>query len=87
MRDTLEQLVELLDRRAAIAPGPERSGEALRLKGHIEEFLLPRLADLDAPLVVVVLGSTGSGKSSLFNALAGESLSEVGVLRPTTRVV
>ena len=86
MRDALEQLVELLGRRAAIAPGPERSGEAVRLKGHIEEFLLPRLADLDAPLVVVILGSTGSGKSSLFNALAGESLSEVGVLRPTTRV-
>lgn len=85
MRDELLKLAALLGRRAETA-GPERSGDALRLKGHIEEFLLPRLSDLEAPLVVVILGSTGSGKSSLFNALAGENLSAVGVLRPTTRV-
>jgi energy-coupling factor transporter ATP-binding protein EcfA2 len=33
----------------------------------------------------VILGSTGSGKSSLFNALAGRAASPSGVLRPTTR--
>ncbi|HSL26413.1 MAG TPA: GTPase domain-containing protein, partial [Acidimicrobiia bacterium] len=43
-------------------------------------------ANLGAPLVVVIMGSTGSGKSSLFNALAGRPLSPSGVLRPTTRV-
>jgi energy-coupling factor transporter ATP-binding protein EcfA2 len=36
--------------------------------------------------VVALAGSTGSGKSSLFNALAGDTLSEVGVYRPTTGV-
>ncbi|AXK33544.1 amino acid adenylation domain-containing protein [Streptomyces armeniacus] len=33
---------------------------------------------------VAIAGATGSGKSSLFNALAGRALSEVGVRRPTT---
>ena len=34
--------------------------------------------------VVAIAGATGSGKSSLFNALAGVELSTVGVRRPTT---
>lgn len=34
--------------------------------------------------VVALAGATGSGKSSLFNALAGSDLSSVGVRRPTT---
>ncbi len=34
--------------------------------------------------VVALAGSTGSGKSSLFNALSGTDLSQVGVRRPTT---
>ncbi|MEV7007357.1 GTPase [Streptosporangium sp. NPDC051022] len=34
--------------------------------------------------VVALAGATGSGKSSLFNALSGTSLAMVGVTRPTT---
>jgi GTP-binding protein EngB required for normal cell division len=34
--------------------------------------------------VVALAGATGSGKSSLVNALSGESVAEVGVRRPTT---
>lgn len=34
--------------------------------------------------VVALAGATGSGKSSLFNAVAGADLSAVGVRRPTT---
>ncbi|MET8004571.1 YfjP family GTPase [Nonomuraea glycinis] len=34
--------------------------------------------------VAALAGATGSGKSSLFNVLAGEELSAVGVTRPTT---
>lgn len=34
--------------------------------------------------VVALAGATGSGKSTLFNALAGLDLSETGVRRPTT---
>src|SRR5262249_55825019 len=36
--------------------------------------------------VVALAGATGSGKSSLFNVLAGLELSRVGVRRPTTGV-
>ncbi|MCX4575044.1 50S ribosome-binding GTPase [Streptomyces sp. NBC_01571] len=34
--------------------------------------------------VVAIAGATGSGKSQLFNALAGVTISETGVRRPTT---
>jgi len=34
--------------------------------------------------VVAIAGATGSGKSSLFNAMAGVQIAPVGVLRPTT---
>lgn len=34
--------------------------------------------------VVALAGATGSGKSALFNALAGVAISETGVRRPTT---
>ncbi len=36
--------------------------------------------------VVALAGATGSGKSSLFNSLAGQPLSTVGLRRPTTSV-
>jgi hypothetical protein len=36
--------------------------------------------------VVALAGATGSGKSSLFNAIAGMRLSQVGVIRPTTGI-
>src|SRR5258705_2858036 len=45
-----------------------------------------RLALSRAHTVVALAGATGSGKSSLFNALAGFQLSRVGVRRPTTGV-
>lgn len=47
-----------------------RAGERLRLSGE--------------HTVVAIAGSTGSGKSTLFNALAGQELSPAGVRRPTT---
>jgi GTP-binding protein EngB required for normal cell division len=34
--------------------------------------------------VLALIGGTGAGKSSLLNALAGEAISPVGVVRPTT---
>jgi hypothetical protein len=52
---------------------------------QLDDYLLPRLARLDAPLLVVVGGSTGAGKSTLVNSLIQASVSPTGVLRPTTR--
>lgn len=40
---------------------------------------------LDAPLVVATFGGTGTGKSSLVNALLGEEAAVPGQQRPTTR--
>jgi GTP-binding protein EngB required for normal cell division len=42
--------------------------------------------DVPTPVLTVALaGGTGSGKSTLINALAGATIAEVGPLRPTTR--
>src|SRR5215213_8146359 len=53
--------------------------------GQIDDYLLPRLARMDAPLLMVVGGSTGAGKSTLVNSLVGAEVTTAGVLRPTTR--
>jgi energy-coupling factor transporter ATP-binding protein EcfA2 len=52
---------------------------------QIDDYIRPRLADLDAPLLAVVGGSTGSGKSTIVNAMIGTPTTRVGVIRPTTR--
>ncbi|WP_431897401.1 ABC transporter [Nonomuraea sp. bgisy101] len=63
----------------------EADRRALReLKGQLDDYLLPRLLAIDAPLLAVVGGSTGAGKSTLVNSLVGADVSEPGVLRPTT---
>ncbi|MDP9245676.1 MAG: dynamin family protein [Chloroflexota bacterium] len=77
----------LAERRWAIASDtPDARERARQLRDHVTTYVLPRVASLDAPLVVVLLGPTGAGKSSLVNALAGHVVSPSGVLRPTTRV-
>ena len=83
--DALRDLSVALARRETTAPGPTRAARALRLRRHVDDYLRPRARDAGAPLVVVLLGSTGSGKSSLLNALVGRDVSPSGVLRPTTR--
>ena len=66
--------------------GREAARSAARgLVDQIEDYLLPRLANLDAPLLTVVGGSTGAGKSTLVNSLVGAAVTTSGVLRPTTR--
>jgi len=51
---------------------------------QLDDYLLPRLRAAGAPLVVVVGGSTGAGKSTLVNSLLGATVTPSGVLRPTT---
>lgn len=56
-----------------------------RLSAQLRTHLLPRLREVDQPAVVVLGGSTGTGKSTLLNSLIGSEVSPAGVLRPTTR--
>ncbi|GAB2674643.1 dynamin family protein [Thalassiella azotivora] len=58
---------------------------AAGLVDQLDDYLLPRLRRLDAPLLAVVGGSTGAGKSTLVNSLLREQVTRAGVLRPTTR--
>ena len=52
---------------------------------QLEDYVIPRVLTTDAPLLAVVGGSTGAGKSTLVNSLVGTRVTEPGVLRPTTR--
>ena len=52
---------------------------------QLDDYVLPRLGRLDAPLLAVIGGSTGAGKSTLVNSLLGREVSAPGVIRPTTR--
>jgi energy-coupling factor transporter ATP-binding protein EcfA2 len=52
---------------------------------QLDDYILPRLVQIEAPVLAVVGGSTGAGKSTLVNTLIGQLVSEPGVLRPTTR--
>ncbi len=65
------------------AAGARRSAAASA--GQLDDYILPRYRSLDAPLLAVVGGSTGAGKSTLVNALAGHPVTRTGVIRPTTR--
>ena len=69
-------------------PTPERDSAAKSAQAvvdQVDDYLLPRLRDLDAPLLTVVGGSTGAGKSTLVNSVLGAAVTVSGVLRPTTR--
>ena len=51
---------------------------------QLDDYVLPRLSSLDAPLLAVIGGSTGAGKSTLVNSVVDAEVSRSGVLRPTT---
>jgi hypothetical protein len=56
-----------------------------RLLDQLDDYVIPRLTSIDAPLLAVVGGSTGAGKSTLVNSVVGGEVSLSGILRPTTR--
>lgn len=87
----LDALSALRDRVASVRlplplPGAPRARQTrAELLAQLDDYLVPRLKAPEAPLLAVVGGSTGAGKSTLVNSLVGRQVSEAGVLRPTTR--
>lgn len=85
--ELLTEVDSLLKRLAhwAAEPSPWESVQSCRA---LVERLLTRLEPLrvrlESPLVVATFGGTGTGKSSLVNALVGEELTPAGRQRPTT---
>ncbi|MEA2287716.1 MAG: hypothetical protein QOJ21_3759 [Solirubrobacteraceae bacterium] len=84
-------LIRLRDELGALSLGLETPGAARgramrdEIVAQVDDYLLPRLEQMEAPLLMVVGGSTGAGKSTLVNSLVGAEVTAAGVLRPTTR--
>ncbi len=89
MVTALVQLRQSLgDADAALRPRRGRRAphcRATEMIDQLEDYVIPRLMTLEAPLLAVVGGSTGAGKSTLVNSLVGHRVTTPGVLRPTTR--
>lgn len=67
------------------APGvAEARAERVKLLSQIDDYLLPRLRQSGAPILVALVGSTGAGKSTLLNTVVGKQVSATGIRRPTT---
>jgi energy-coupling factor transporter ATP-binding protein EcfA2 len=95
MEPSTDRLSELAERLGALVAerllgpnaGPDASRRTTQLRDNLSAHVLPRARSLDAPLLVLLIGPTGAGKSSLLNALVGFAASAAGVTRPTTRDV
>ncbi|WP_312874619.1 AAA family ATPase [Actinomadura litoris] len=80
LRDQLGTFDFVLD-----VPDVEEAREArTELRNQLDDYVLPRVQAAGTPLLVVLGGSTGAGKSTLVNTLVGARVSATGVLRPTT---
>nr|WP_157164935.1 YfjP family GTPase [Streptomyces typhae] len=79
LRGRLEALRELIGLSRA-----RLDSATLAEAGQVLDEAAARRKLSDRHTVIALAGATGSGKSTLFNALAGVTISETGVRRPTT---
>ncbi|WP_448072175.1 GTPase [Georgenia yuyongxinii] len=81
LREVLAAVVLPLD----VAGAAEARTDRAEVLDQLTDYVIPRYAQLEAPLLAVVGGSTGAGKSTLVNALLRELVSAASAIRPTTR--
>ena len=83
MGDSLTDAIEALETSLSVA-GEILSEEEARPVRQLIDSIRVRRGFLGKTLVIAIAGGTGSGKSSLLNAIAGEKIAETGRRRPTT---
>ncbi|MFD1505354.1 ABC transporter [Georgenia yuyongxinii] len=81
LREVLDGVVLPLD----VASAEEARTDRAEVLDQLTDYVIPRYAQLEAPLLAVVGGSTGAGKSTLVNALLRDRVSAASAIRPTTR--
>ncbi len=85
LSDRLDALDRALDDAAPLLANTEIEPQVSATQAVIESAR-HRLAHGSAHTVIALVGSSGSGTSSVFNALVGAPVSAVGMRRPTTAV-
>lgn len=86
LADALRDLAEVIAD-ADFALAGDRRESLLALRDRLIDDVrnhATRARDVDAPLLVVLGGVTGAGKSTVTNTIAGRPLVATGVIRPTT---
>lgn len=88
LADLIARTISALDnaRLPLDLPGSMQLNDARkRLRTQLAARILPHLRTDGLPTVTVLGGSSGAGKSTIFNSLLGEDISPASVIRPTTR--
>jgi len=80
----LDALLERLTRWAQTAPDWRPADTCQAMIRRLQQRLEAMRVRWEAPLVVAMLGGTGTGKSALINALLGAEVVQTGRQRPTT---
>ncbi len=80
----LDALLERLDRWVQNAPDWQPAETCRAMVRRLDKRIAAMRVRWEAPLVVAMLGGTGTGKSALINALLGAEAVQTGRQRPTT---
>ncbi len=83
MRERLVGLLEKLDLTLALAK-EVLDEDQIDSTASLAKTARARLAYPDDLIIAALAGGTGSGKSSILNAISGEEMADVGGVRPTT---
>lgn len=87
LSQTVADTIETVERARLDLPFSDadwRDQQRRDLAKSLQRYLLPRLTDDDAPVVAIIVGLSGTGRSTIVNALAGRRVSPTGTIRPTT---